>query len=377
MEKKKKRALVFEPNPYHYTLLPSYIYYLNQLGYEVTLLVRDSFSPNEELLSVRGGSRLSCNVVFFRDPHFSDIDLHDFCYGYDLVWITSLISFLGGGKRESPLEILGVTPDPPDGLFGTVHDAVIEDGIVDKDKFAQLFVLKPPVGFEGTYKELSVSYYGDFPNEFQILERAKTDSLASVGVSLSLRGVLSPIAKEKTKDVQLGIIGARANKKFWIESMIKQPATFLLKKKDSFWRGMLPLNPITQFRMLSRVSMLGRLGSSDMYEYLDGTKFLVAAFEGDQLELFSKQRMSGIALLSLGLCIPMIVNQSVAMSWGFSKDECVMYPDNDFSAGLSTALTMDEMQYLSMSKRLMSKADRDRSTSLEIIKIAIEKNRTE
>lgn len=371
-----RKALVFEPNPYHYTLLPSYIYYLNCLDYNVTLLVHESFSPEKEFDALcLDSNELDCEIINFKNLDLSDIDSDSFLYSYDLVWVTSMIT-VEKGNWETPFDSMGGYPNPRDGLYGTVHDICIEDNRINKEKFTQLFCLRTVPG-PTDYLPISLTYYGERGQKSSPLSTGIKKELTAIGVSVSLRGMLKPFARQQNEDVVLNIIGARAKKSFWRESLIKQLGASFLRARGDYWRGILPLNPRAFSRLKKRVRLLGKLDSPKMYQCLDKTAFLPADFEGKELAIFSKQRVSGIALLSQGFNIPMIANESVARSWGFENDNCVIFPDGCFEEGLRRALSMNAKQYDSMCARLKEKTEADRRDTINAIQLCITMKRAE
>lgn len=368
-----KKALVFEPNPYHFTCIPSYIRALNQLNYEVTLLVHNSFSTEEELSPIFSEAEAKCEIRYFDCLAELCDGITDLWKDFDLVWCTTVIA-PQDNKDNYFFDLVGSHPNPPDGLFGTVHDFSNQEKFIKKENFAALFILKSVEYLSLDCQFFSPSYFGRLPSELE-LRKKKSNSLAAIGLTLSLNGVLRPVSSFKTNDLTLNIIGSRCDKLFTFGGFTRQFVAFAFRLNTHFWRKMHPLNPSSLANAFKRINKLGYLKSNEMYQVLRETKFLVANYEGDQLEAFINQRVSGTSQLSRGFCVPLIVNKTIAESWGFSKDVAVVYEDGHFEEGLEKALSMTQDEYVEMCCNLKQKAISEWDASLQKIQDAILKNR--
>lgn len=363
-----KKALIIEPCPYHYTIINSYIYYLDRLGYQITLLTFSDFRPEEEL---RGLNDVKINHVVFADPGWQDVlSVVDFeCY--DLIWVTTLNRVLSETGKNF-FETIGFYPNPHDGLFGTVHDTVdLHSARIDPDAFTALFTFADKTKELPGSMELSFSYYGA-PKEESICRLEDGLSIVSVGVSASNEQVVKNTFDDA--NIHLNLISKRTTFRFWTVMAFKRFQSLLQGKGSSFSESTLRLTEIV--RAVKKIT-ISNPPTQEMYDKVFHADFLVANYEGEMAKIFSKRRVSGTAVLSLGFGIPLIANESVVRSWGFDESNCIIYPDGHFEIGLARALALTRCGYIELRSNLLEKAEKDRAASLAKIARVIEskKNR--
>ena len=362
-----KQALLFEPTGYHHTLLPCYMRYLVELGYEVDLLVHTSFSLEDDFSCFSSEYRPS--VTMFDDLSLSGMgEIVDFDF-YDLVWVTTI----NGSDRvpwDNPFDAMGFYPSPMDGLYGTIHALDVAHDIgLDYSKFSQVFSLADPGASDSQICSFSLSFYGEHKRGPRKLNDG-VDMLI-VGVSVSMPAVTKALTDDYGKDLKIVAIGSTFGHNYWRHAFVGQLSYFLTRKRGWKWFGAFPLRPSKLKKAFSGLELRGFATSSDMYAEVEKADFLIANFERDVLEKFSKRNISGQALFSLGYQKPLILPASVAAFWGFDDSNSVVFADGDFASGMRRAMEMDDAEYKTLVRNIEAKTEADHDASLDILKIRI------
>lgn len=364
----RKRALVFEPCPYHYTLLGSYAYYLSELNYEVVLLVHESCDFEQDLY---GAWQLVSEVHHFSDDNWSDAKSVISSGHFDLVWITTInIPFRDDGKNL--FEVLGGYPCPPDGLFATLHDILqLEESRIDKTRFAAIFTLADKRKELPGSLPISLSYYGP-PHLGNGLSHPI--SLLTVGVSVSLCGAMKYVAEDRHgEDYSVALIGRKTKLRFWGGPIYARLRNRKKGGERSFGNQGYPRGPLSLVRAMRKLEFQGQVSSETMYAEIKKADYLIANFEGEMLHIFSNLRVSGVTLLSLGFNVPMLVNETIAKSWGFDETNSIIFPDGRFDIALRRIKTITSHEYAQMQAALLEKQKRDLAKSIAEIQSAIAK----
>lgn len=366
-----KKALLFEPAGYHHTLLPCYMKYLLDLGYDVDLLAHESFSLEDDFACLLDEFRP--NVILFSDLNLSDVsEVIDFD-AYDLIWVTTLNGF-GKSAWKNPFDVLGSYPDPSDGLYGTIHamDSVHSIGL-DFGRFAQVFSLVDFGLAEPAIAPLSLSYYGEVPRYTADLNHRV--NMLITGVSVSMPGVTRAMTERYDKELKVVAVGSTFNRDYWIHALIGQIAYFFTRRRGWKWYGAVPVLPMKLRRAVRTLDLRGYASSSELYAAVEQTDFLIANFEKDVLDKFSKRNISGQALFSLGFCKPLILPASVANFWGFDSSNSIVFEDGNFSDGMRRAMEISSEEYSELQQGLAIKAKVDYEASLDLLRNRIEESR--
>ena len=341
--------------------------YLVELGYEVDLLVHTSFSLEDDFSCVSSEYRPS--VAMFDDLSLSGVgEIVDFD-SYDLVWVTTI----NGSDRlpwDNPFDAMGFYPSPRDGLYGTIHALDVAHDIgLDYSRFSQVFSLADPGLSEPQISPLSLSYYGDHDCVSSNLRDGV--NMLIVGVSVSMPAVTKALTDDYGKESKIVAIGSTFGRNYWRHAFVGQLSYFLTRKRGWKWFGAFPLRPSKLKKAFAGLELLGFATSADMYAEVEKADFLIANFERDAFEKFSKWCISGQALFSLGYQKPLILPTSVAAFWGFDGSNSVVFADGDFASGMRRAMEMDDAEYKTLVRNIEAKAEADFDASLDVLKIKI------
>lgn len=355
---KAKKALVFEQAPYHYTSLESYLYYLDCLGYEVTLLTYRDFDPREE---ITGFDFTNINHIVFNNTDWADVnDFVDF-EDYDLVWMPTINKLSSAGKNI--FEELGFYPQPSEGLYATIHDTEdLNKTGIDPSRFASLFTLtdrKDQLDFTNI---VSLSYYGE-PEKTKQLSSPRT--ITSVGINFAFPDVIKYMAHYADQmDSVFQAITHLPSYKFWIYPILKNAINRLraTRRYDSC-----KCFSFTECIKAKSHVKLSNLPSSKMYKAIHDSDFLLVHYDKDTENTFVNQRVSGTAALSLGFGVPLIATRAIAESWGFDDSNCLIFDDGQLDEGIGRALSMSQEEYDEIRRNLLDKANIDQQATLEVI----------
>lgn len=356
-------ALIFEPNSYHYATIPSYVHYLQTIGYRVTLLVNRSFSSLEYLGSLSDGVRI---ILFDRWDHEEAISTL-FSDEYDLIWVTTL-----DYKTKPPciFEILRKGyPCPRDGLFGTVHSLQLARRYeCDFDRFALVGTLSNYSAIENYTTHISLSYYDHRTNDIPKVDNKELRRFLSVGVSTSLAPVMSSSSVSRSRTASVTVCGRGMTRAKMIKEHGKDIARRMAKGKEP--KRLVSSNPIALVKALVKFDFLGEIDFQRLCTEVKNADYLLACFEGKNREVFSTGCTSGTTILSLAYAKPMIVNEAVAESWGFDGRTCITFR-GDFDEAMETALTMGSDDYNSLQGRILRERERREESTLKAIASAI------
>ena len=365
----ERKALLFEPSGHHYTLLPCYLSYLKQLGYDVTILAYRNFDSDLELCRVPWREEVS--VVLFNDPDLSDVP-HQIDFDlFDLVWVTTLNGSCGDRWRN-PFEVLGFYPAPSNGLYGTLHAVCQWDKLgIDYSRMTQVFTLVDVGDSYPDLEPLSLSYFGEVSSA--PIGGSKRTFLIT-GVSVSIPKVSRAIALwEGSFKGIVSCIGSTFGSLFWLRALVGQALYTCTGCRGRKWKGVVPLSPYKARKVFGAFRLKGSVASPTLYESVESSDYIIANFEGDALFRFSTSQISGQALLSLGFCKPLILAESVASFWGFDDRTAVVFPDGHFDAGLKKAMSLTPAEYSELQENIGLLKDSLAGDSLRRLKECIER----
>lgn len=369
------KALIFEPNSYHFETILSYVTYLDELGYEITLLVHRSFDTS----ILPKVYKKKINIILYSDWNCSDnIDLL-FSNKFDLIWISTLDRY---AKPPCIFSLLDRGyPNPRDGLFGTIHYLKhIDDFQIDLDKFALLATPSDYRLLAPYTKPISLTHFNgrvSSPDDL-IATHDCTKKYLSIGVSGSLSPIMDAVVCKKMRDdinYRVGTCGKNASRGRMIDLYMRGAAKRLLPTRKGDARKCVSINPRSFVHALRTFEYYGPVSFGELMDHIADSNWLLACFEGDNNARFAGTCTSGTANLSLAFAKPMIVNANVAQSWGFGSEICITYQPDDFCSCFIESLYMDDRSYALMRSRLLSERDKREKQSLSIISACIQHSR--
>ncbi len=360
--------MIYEPNRYHYVTIHSYVYYLQSLGYDVNLLVHESFDAADVL----GDYARLVNTIYFSvwndkvvlDTLFSD--------EFDLIWVSTLDY---GSEMPCIFERFGRGyPHPRHGLFGTIHSLELAKGYgCNYKEFALLGTLSDYRSIAPFTYPISLSFLdGRVSKDGKpVVRQACTPvTFASVGVSTSLAPMMDASSKIRSAGTDYNysilVCGAGASKAGICKQYLKAIKRSILNDLDA--RARVTINPLSFHKSLNRFSFVGELTFQKLFAVLTDSDYILSSFEGTRIDRFSTCCTSGATILSLAYAKPMLLNACVAKSWGFTDKECITYNNNnEFYTRLVECIELDHDRYESMRENLILKREQRENHTLEAI----------
>ena len=355
----KKKILIVEPHPYHFEVIPGVVKIFENLGYDVTLMVRDNFDEKDIFCRFNDNEKSRIKILRFDDDNLKcrlqDEALHDF----EFVFFNSY-EFCHDGKDETIINYLGFIPQAQKGFLGIIHNkSLLSKNDLPYIKEGRLFALTPFI-YEGEQiEQITSSYYGEF-------EKKKLNS-----------------------KIRIVIIG-RNNKREILEralKKIKNPSEYFefiyigpYGKKEFFYRLYRELKNIfnrserenTKFyyKGWKQIKCVGKLSFRDMYSEIEKADFILILLDiwGEDAKYFLDGKTTGAKQLSLGFNKPCIVNKKFGKAFGFDNNSAVFYDDNHVEYALDYLRSINNDEYANLIQSLNSFREKLIEISIDNVK---------
>lgn len=335
------KMLIFEPNSYHFEILPGYAKIFSELGYVVTVLVRkhpnlgDEFSlcKNEFEIRQYEGNCFSALKQELNGQSYEFMFVSSFDYGEDGKLININQKF-----KEYGISIP---------YFGCYHDfrnlqKNHDESLIEENRVSFLS------SYNESCKMINPNYFGS--NVAFQREKNRKVIFISIGQSNSRKDIehaVDTIGRE-TNDFEVQFVGGlKGVYKSYIKRTLFYPICKIMRIKPY---SQAINKPVGIFRM-KNISNCGKLKFEDMYNKIERADFIIINLKsGEDIE-FPKNCTSGAKQLSLGFNKPCIISREVARYYGFNQANAILYEEN-LSDGLSAAVKMSDSEYEKMKKEL-------------------------
>ena len=358
------RILLFEPNPYHYEVIPGFAYYLIRLGHEVDCLLQEpewegdvfSFCP-----SVRK------QIRFFYYPngeHRQHIEALQKENSYDLLFAASFDRKKDGGWDDLFRELLAYDRSRL-GVIGCYHALNTyklnrENGPLPTERVVSL---TPVETGEGSFQEVNANYYCD-----RINSRPKNPVIRIVSIGHNtdrhaLCQAARSVRQHKGHRIDLVCVARKIPRAEYTGRLLSQKINLLRGRSSE--RNFPPL-----FQRHTRVMWSPSFEA--MFREIEYADFLDASILPENKAVFSRDRTSGTKQLSLGFLKPCIIEKDIAAYYGFSERNAIIYEDGRMEEALLRAACMSENEYREMVAELEKLCDEIRVRSERNLKALIE-----
>ncbi len=151
------KVLIVEPHPYHQEILPAFVHYFQDMGYDVDCYIRQECRDSRVFCKMR----FKPNIVYYDIKNLGKM-LTD-CSEYDYVFFSSF-EFMGSDFQGKIVDFLGYIPNAKHGILGCHHTLtnIPDYNSVDYFKKGRIFSCS---GFKYNNKivpMLAPTYYGVF-----------------------------------------------------------------------------------------------------------------------------------------------------------------------------------------------------------------------
>lgn len=316
-----KSVLVIEPNPYHGEILPGFVKYFQDLGYNVDIFMRlENYLENPFVRYTNNPPRMFFGTAsVIRDWVNS---LHGDEYEY--VFLSSSAFWNMPEYYGAYLDFLGQEPKSRHGLILIEHNTnpcLVEYNELDLLKSGRVFALLK----HDNVPMLNPHYFGPIINHRL---NKKTIEFVAVGI----RGSLSEEMLTKTT-------------KYLIDNGYKN---FVIK---IIGKGTLEIPQDLE----KYIRFLGRLNYKEMFDTVNNADFLLALLDsGNPVfdRFLTKSAVTGSLQLSLGFNIPMIIEKAFADLYDLNDTNAILYKKNELYSAMKNTLDMPHEKYNKMKNNL-------------------------
>jgi glycosyltransferase involved in cell wall biosynthesis len=352
----RKTVLLVEPQPWHGEILPGFAKYFTDLGYSVDVVVRYANYADNPFCRFARKPDLFVFTLWGMKRLLSSSCLQK----YEYVLLTSDLMYLAEYSHWARFVYL--LPEVPQGRLGGSfvehdvqlclkrHPEILNDIGICKRYFSQVFALTAVEAVNHKVQMLNPHYLGE------VSERKELNPGKRIFVSI---GRIS--RKTRNYDSLWGSLRELSRKcdcEVWIIGKVEE-RELLCDLPDC-------------------VRLLGRLSFSEMYSRLERANFLLPLLSPnvEAHRHYLHGCTSGSRQLSLGFCLPMVIQKDFADVYGFDSTNAVVYEDDaDLGAAMQLAITMPPDEYADLCKSLDVMRQRVYDESLCNLKMRLEVRR--
>lgn len=341
-----RSVLMVEPNSFHGEILPGYIHYFNQLGFEVVLLWRKA---NAESGVFRRLSGAELPTMFTVSPFWLRCSLASVPRGrYQQLLLTSSYLVIPGGyyglfinylthhsilHRQTYLMVEHSLPNLEDyfnkGDFQPKHVFLLSDLDIPEESISML----------------NPHYFGRFPPHRLCRKRIFVTVGAVTSRNRNFGMLIEAVASLEAKgieDFEIHVVGRGAKKGLFANAS-------------------------------NKIKAYGYMSYDEMYDVVASADFFIPLLdpESEGHRRYLSAETSGSRQLILGFLKPPVIHAEFAKRFGFSRNSAVLYDREGLARGIEQALTLDEACYDAMISKIQNLATTVSVKSLLNLKNAI------
>lgn len=352
-----KRILVMEPNPFHGEVVPGIVYYLQQIDYKVTVLVRSQLIEEGIKVIMPPG----CDVIEYADDTVGDLLCSSDVEEYDFLFLTSYEY----GNNKTLVPFLEQFPNgirTKFGVIGIYHSNYLINLFDDMKRMREgrVFCLSAFQRLSESMNMVVPQYFGTF----QKINAPKDHIAIALVGNMYDPSVLSDayydLPSDYRKKIRFYHVGGTGKKeeRFVTQFLKRMIIRFLALFHKAYKRKLFD----------KKIMHTGRLKFPEMLGLLTKMDYLmlpinVHSYEGIH---YMSVSTSGSRQLAFGLGIPTIINTEVAKLYGFCETDSVLYRDGDMKTALMRAV--DNTEYDTMCTCMKKKSEQISLASIESLK---------
>lgn len=329
-------VLIVEPNSYHGEILPGFIKYFQDLGYNVDLLLRDENVKDKSFFACKNINYVSGSALFLKTilklPQINN---------YEFVFFSSSAYWEKDIIKDSFLNYLEFIPQSKYGIMMIEHNinhCLLQYNETKYLENNRLFTL---AGFQNT-PMLNPHYFKDI----EIKPRnSKTKFIIAghceKGSDILFSGVYN-LVKNGVTNFEVNIIGHQID---------------------------------VPDKMKDYIKTLGHLSFKEMYKEVESADFVLPMLAADNknFEHYLSGTTSGAVNLALGFLKPLCISEVFGLAYHFQNTNSIFYEGNNLADGMKAAIKLSNENYATMQNNLKVFADNIYSKSLNNLKNSIEK----
>lgn len=308
---RKNSVLIVEPNSYHGEILPGFVKYFQDLGFNVDLLLRHENFEDNPFINVK-----NINIFSLSANKIKEVLKFQKINNYEFLFISTTSYMEKQGFQGYYLDYLNYLPKTKRGILQVEHtfDENNKKRELDYLKQNRLFTLS---GFDNTLM-LNPHYFAQIePNHEKI---KKTKFLISghwaKGNELLIKTV-EALAKEGLENFEIRVLGSRIH---------------IPKELKKYFK------------------ILGYVKFKTLYEELKNIDFILPMLDefDENHKHYLTGTTSGSKQQSLGFLKPLLINEKFAKEYGFNNKNSIVYRENNLLGSMKNAIKMSQDRYTQM-----------------------------
>lgn len=334
---KANSVLIVEPNCYHGEILPGFVKYFQDLGFNIDLLLRHQNSVDD--IFCRFNKKP--HAFYGTSEHLKKLLSSKKIQEYEYVFFSSSAFWEEYKNFDSYLNYLGFEPASKRGIILVEHNIVPYMSKYNEERYltdGRLYTLS---GFEGT-PMLNPHYFGD---QIKITPKSKGKTVFIVvgGVDKNCKNhdLLIDSVKELSnvrKDFEVVVVGAG-------NIDIPDDIDEYIKKK-------------------------GRLDFEKMYEEMERADFFLPLLDikSENHQKYLSGTTTGSRQLILGFAKPCVINEKFGKAYDFDENNSIFYNGNELFPAMLRAISMGKEEYAKKQDCLRKLSDKIYSQSINNLK---------
>lgn len=338
---KQKSVLIVEPNSYHGEILPGFVKYFQDCGFNVDLFLRHE-NDGDDIFCRFEEDRP--NIFKGTDKHLKKLLSMKKVNQYEYVFFSSSAYWQPHGFYNSYLNYLGFEPRGKNGLLMVEHNVVPFLKEYGEEKYLNENKLFSLSGFDNT-PMLNPHYFGK--------------------VKIT----------QKSKDKTVFIVVGGINKDCKNHDLLLTAAQKLLEEGLDFevvvvgGGGKLEIPE----ELRSVMNFKGRLSFNEMFDEMERADFFLPLLDPaiEAHKRYLKGTTSGSRQLVLGFLKPCLINEEFAKVYGLDDTNSFVHEGNELFEAMKSAIQLSELEYSQKQNSLKRLAGNIYQQSLDNLKKAV------
>jgi len=341
---KDKSILIVEPNPYHAEILPGFVKYFKDLGYNVDLFIRHE--NIEEKIFVGHSKTFIQNIFVGSAQHLKKLLKLEKIKNYEYVFFSSSAYWEPYGYTDSYLNYLGFEPKCKNGLLLVEHNIDPCLKKYNEEKYVEQGRLFTLSGFENT-NMLSPHCYG----YEKVAPKNKVTKFIVVG-GINIESKNHNLLFQAVRNL-------KNNGENEFKVIIVGGGNKLDIPKD----------------ILQNVEHKGRLNFKKMFMEVNNADFFLPLLDLsiEKHKRYLNSATTGSRQLILGFLKPCLINKEFGNVYGFNEQNSIIYNENDLYSAMLRAILLTKEDYEQKQKNLKLISELFYNKSLINLKSSIER----
>lgn len=335
---RENSVLLVEPNPFHGEIMPGFINYLQNLGFNVDLYWRYENSKNSSVYKVKNINKYIFPPILMR---LVFLDKKISCYKFFFLTTTTFVK----PNRQDVLffDYLGYIPKTQEGVLIVEHNL-----------------------------RMCLDKY----NERKYLNSGRLFTLSGVDRTpiVSPHFFVDEIHNSNKNNLTTFIVAGRYLKS---SNVFFDAVKNLIKNNISNFKVIvIGCNPKIPYLLRNNVKVEGFIKCPKMFSLINSSDFILPLlnYEDKSHHKFLNESTTGARLLSLGFNKPLVINEIFGKAYECTNKNSIIYSNHELYDAMRKAIAMTSYDYSIMVNNLRLLERRIYQKSLDNLKVAMNKN---